>query len=78
MATIRRPHFPTGSRLARLQARRTDTFEAGMMKSAGANEVYERMQESSSAIKYAVGAMQPIDPNYTANTYAEGDRVKNQ
>ncbi|HBE67054.1 MAG TPA: hypothetical protein DDW52_02795 [Planctomycetaceae bacterium] len=49
-----------------------------MMKSAGANEVYERMQESSSAIKYAVGAMQPIDPNYTANTYGEGDRVKNQ
>lgn len=78
MAVFQRPHFPTGTRLAKLQNRRTDIVESTMMKSAGANEVYERMQEASSAIKYAVGAMQPIDPNYTANTYAEGDRVKNQ
>jgi len=39
------------------------------------NEVYSRLNESES-IKYAIGSMQPIDPEYTQNTYKEGDRVK--
>lgn len=78
MATFSGPHFVTSNRIARLRARRTDPTEGYMFKSAGANEVYERMQESSSAVKYAVGAMQPIDPVYTENTYREGERVRNQ
>lgn len=72
------PHFQTPAtfnRLDRLRARRIDAIE----KQATLNEVYDRMaSESSSAVKYAIGAMQPIDPDYTANTYREGDRVKNQ
>ena len=78
MATFHQSHFQATGRLAKLRERRTDALEAGMMKAAGANEIYERMQESSSAIKYAVGAMQPIDPEYTKNTYGEGERVRNQ
>ena len=69
------PHFTAMSnRLDRLRARRTDNYE----KQATLNEVYDRMSEQSSAVKYAIGAMQPIDPAYTTNTYKEGDRVKNQ
>jgi hypothetical protein len=40
-------------------------------------EVYDRISEDE-AVKYAIGAMQPIDPDYTANTYKECDRVQNQ
>jgi hypothetical protein len=78
MTSIRGPHFPTLNRLDRLRARRVDPVEQYMLKAAGANEVYERMQETSSAIKYAIGAMQPIDQAYTDNTYREGERVRNQ
>ncbi|WP_437207083.1 hypothetical protein [Planctomicrobium sp. SH664] len=67
----------TGTRLQRLRERRIDPHEP-TEKYARANEVYERMSESSSAIKYAIGAMQPIDPTYTDNTFREGDRVRNQ
>ena len=41
-------------------------------------EVYQRMGEHGSAVRYAVGAMQPVDPNYTEITYGEGQRVLNQ
>lgn len=78
MTSIRGPHFPMLNRLHRMRARRVDPVEKYMLKAGGANEVYERMQESSSAIKYAIGAMQPIDPAYTENTYREGERVRNQ
>jgi hypothetical protein len=78
MAAFQGPHFSSGSRIARLRARRTDPAEAFMFKAAGVNEVYERMTETSSAVKYAIGAMQPIDPAYTENTYREGERVRNQ
>jgi hypothetical protein len=61
--------MPT-NRLGRLEARRIDPMTA----SSQDNEVYKRMAELE-AVKYAVGAMQPIDPAYTRNTYAEGDRV---
>jgi hypothetical protein len=40
-----------------------------------ANEVYERIAEDD-AVRYAIGAMQPIDPEYTKNTYAESGRVQ--
>lgn len=61
-------------RLARLEARRTDPTIAA---ARGLNEVYKHLAEDS-AIKYAVGAMQPIDPEYTSNTIAEGKRVQAQ
>lgn len=62
------------SRLDRLNARRTDdsVITAKML-----NEAYRHIGQSES-VKYVVGAMQPIDPEYTKNTYAQGDRVKNQ
>ena len=41
-------------------------------------EVYNRLGKEGSSIRYAVGAMQPVDPVYNRNTVREGDRVKNQ
>ncbi len=61
-------------RLKKLEARRTDPR---VTAARGLNEVYKRLAEDS-AVKYAVGAMQPIDPEYTANTIAEGERVRAQ
>lgn len=62
------------NRLDRLAARRIDP----LIKSAKQlNEIYRDVQQSE-AVRYAVGAMQPIDPEYTKNTFAQGDRVKNQ
>lgn len=40
-------------------------------------ENYESLREAES-IKYAIGAMSPVDQIYTKNTYEEGERVKNQ
>jgi len=61
-------------RLERLASRRTDPtiFEAtkGM-------ESY-RTLAAPDGVRYVIGAMQPIDPVYTRNSFAEGDRVKNQ
>lgn len=62
------------NRLAKLRAMRTDRT----IKVASAfDEAYDRIQESES-IRYTIGAMQPLDPDYVANTFAEGDRVKTQ
>jgi hypothetical protein len=60
-------------RLDALARRRIDTAVA----TSKANEVYERLAEDD-AIRYAIGAMQPIDPTYTRNTFEEGERVKAQ
>ncbi|MBS0207197.1 MAG: hypothetical protein JSS49_30340 [Planctomycetes bacterium] len=73
------PHFRIGGfakALGNLRARRVDQYE----KRATLNEVYDsdKLRDEGTAVKYAVGAMQPIDPDYTKNTYREGDRVKNQ
>ncbi len=40
-------------------------------------EAYER-RSNSAASQYALGAMQEVDPEYTKNSYVEGDRVKSQ
>ena len=61
------------NRVAKLQSRRTDAT----MKASTIYEVYDRISEDES-VRYAIGAMQPIEKEYTANTYAEGDRVKSQ
>src|SRR5688500_14398631 len=61
-------------RLELLRARRVDPsfpiFER--------REVYKRLSRETPAIQYAVGAMQPIDEEYTKNTFAECDRVQAQ
>lgn len=62
-----------GSRLDRLSARRIDAS----VKTRQLQEVYKRISEDD-AVKYVVGAMQPIDPEYTKNSLAEGERVREQ
>lgn len=61
-------------RLDRLAVRRTDPTVAGAKL---LNEVYRTLHQSDS-VRYVIGAMQPIDPEYTKNTYAQGERVANQ
>jgi hypothetical protein len=62
------------TRLDRLASRRTDQLvtEAKLL-----NEAYRHIAQSDSVL-YVIGSMQPIDPEYTKNTYAQGDRVRNQ
>lgn len=61
-------------RLAKLRARRTDPLIKGARE---LREAYDSIAEDE-PVKYAVGAMQPIDAAYTKQTYEEGDRVKAQ
>lgn len=61
-------------RLERLQARRIDE---SVITAKMANEGYWHIQDTE-AVRYAIGAMQPIDPEYTANTFRQGDRVRDQ
>ena len=62
------------SRLDKLNARRTDdsVAEAKLF-----NEAYRSIAQSDS-VKYVIGAMQPIDPEYTKNTYKQAERVRSQ
>ncbi|MBX3368618.1 MAG: hypothetical protein KF912_15015 [Phycisphaeraceae bacterium] len=60
-------------RLDRLEQRRYDQA----VRASLAGEIYRRMKDSES-VRYTIGAMQPIDPEYTKNTFAQGDRVKSQ
>ena len=60
-------------RLEKLISRRRDPRVA--IKAT--NEAYERIKDEP-AIRYAIGAMQSIDPTYTQNTYQEGERVTEQ
>jgi len=62
------------SRLDRLNLRRydPDVVEAKLL-----NESYRDIAQSDS-VKYVIGAMQPIDPEYTKNTYKQAERVRAQ
>jgi len=62
------------SRLDRLNLRRydPDIVEAKLL-----NESYRNIEQSDS-VKYVIGAMQPIDPEYTINTYKQAERVRSQ
>lgn len=62
-------------RLDKLQQRRVD--ETLAIVATQANEVWKHIKESES-VRYAIGAMQPIDPEYTENTRKQGERVKSQ
>src|SRR6185312_11092340 len=66
--------MPTLTRLERLRQRRLDP----QIKVAGLNEAYNRLTAEDSAVQYAIGAMQPIDPDYTRRTIDERDRVQKQ
>ena len=61
------------NRLGKLRTRRTDP----LVKAAEMREVYERITDDDS-VRYAVGAIERIDKQYTENTYQEGNRVKAQ
>ena len=62
------------TRLERLSARRTDDLVNSAMLE---HEIYVQLSHSE-AVRYVIGAMQPIDPEYTRNTYKQGERVCNQ
>lgn len=62
------------TRLEKLRNRRIDP----LMKVSGLNEAYAKMAGEDSAVQYAIGAMQPIDPDYTKNTLEERNRVEKQ
>lgn len=62
------------SRLDKLNLRRTDD---GVAEAKLFNEAYRNISQSES-VKYVVGSMQPIDPEYTKNTYKQAERVRSQ
>jgi hypothetical protein len=64
----------TINRLDSLSARRTDS---SVVTAKMLNEAYRNLTQSDS-VRYVIGAMQPIDTEYTKNTYTQGERVCNQ
>jgi hypothetical protein len=73
-------------KLERLRQRRAgDQTDVGLrfaessalLKSTQQKEKYQT-RTASSALQYALGCMQEVDPTYTKNSYAEGVRVRNQ
>lgn len=52
------------------------TYSANQQAILTAAEAYERAKEGD-AIRYLIGSMQPINPEYTGNTYQQAERVKN-
>ena len=74
-------NFDYKSRLDALKSRRQD---GELIKAAqytgkfdAINESYNYLEETDS-VKYAIGAMTPVDAKYTMASYSEGDRIKNQ
>lgn len=64
------------NRIAKMRARRTDEalkFAAGRAFDAAISSIRE-----DDSIRYVIESMKPIDKEYTDNTIAEGDRIKNQ
>ncbi len=62
-------------KLTALASRRTDpTVDPDPVL----NEAYKRLSSENDGIKYALTAMQPVDPKYTSNTVREGERIQNQ
>ncbi len=67
-------------RLADLKSRRRGSNMALESISANTRSLAEKFETRSTGqwAKYALGVMQEVDPSYTANSVAEGDRVKEQ
>ena len=59
------------NRIEALRQRRLDPI----VKSAGLTEVYSSLREPE-AVRYLIGAMQPIDPEVTQLILAEANRVR--
>jgi hypothetical protein len=71
-------------RLANMRSRRLGldtgtllTKSESLASLSSLTEAYEKRAKTG-AIKYALGAMQELDPKYTQVSFQEGDRVKNQ
>jgi hypothetical protein len=62
------------SRLEKLRHRRIDE---SIVEGRLLTEAYQRIAQSES-VKYVIGSMQPIDSEYTENTYKQAERVKSQ
>jgi hypothetical protein len=69
-------------RLTDLKSRRRGSSSNVVMDSitASSRSISEKFETRSSGqwAKYALGIMQEVDPTYTKNSVAEGERVKNQ
>ncbi|TAY14766.1 hypothetical protein [Rhizobium leguminosarum] len=71
------------TRLQKLKTRRQGPqgvvkSEHSMDGQSGSLEESYQKRSTKTATTYTLGAMQEVDPAYTANSFAEGDRVKNQ
>lgn len=72
------------NKLDRLRDRRQGLYSRNGTFDSVASVITERKQEKFTSIsepesvKYALGAMQPVDREYTENTYAEGNRVRDR
>lgn len=74
------------SRLLSLKQRRQGTNQGFLgNESLALDSVYKHQLEESyekralnKATRYALGALQEVDPGYTQNSYVQGNRVKNQ
>src|SRR5690349_2914976 len=62
------------TRLEKLRNRRIDP----LIKVGELNEAYAQLKTEDSAVQYTIGAMQPIDPEYTRRTIEERERVEKQ
>jgi hypothetical protein len=78
--------YEADRRLAALRDRRQGITALQKSLTASPREILERAQRrelyetrsANTATRYALGSMQEVDPEYTKNSIAEGDRVKNQ
>lgn len=78
------PKMDYSHKLQRLRDRRQGLYSrdgtynfAKALSSQRRSEKFESVSEPES-VKYAIGSMQPVDDDYTRNTYAEGDRVRDR
>lgn len=68
----------TRKRLERLQERRNGPSSVtNLSGTTSINEAFERIKEDD-GVKYVIGSMQPINSEYTKNTFAEAARIKSQ
>tara|TARA_R110002073_G_scaffold80260_1_gene193364 strand:- start:4871 stop:6022 length:1152 start_codon:yes stop_codon:yes gene_type:complete len=52
--------------------------ERDVYRASATNEIYNQIEQEGKATRYAIGAMEPVDENYTRITYEEGKRIENQ
>lgn len=56
----------------------TAELEREVYQAPVVNEAFNRIEQDGKATRYAVGAMEPVDENYTRITYEQGKRIENQ